>query len=181
MWHLLYIAPDTSLHNVKYFYCKANERKTSAWQDTSLDIFFLSSGKVWSTSVILLRTRVLFPRPSAPGPGRRKRQTTGNPALQFLVKISQVLLERKWKEIVSVDTEVMTEELAAQINGFLSHLLEPLTIGFLLKQQWESEEWLLRHKCKGHMIAWPPLDSLWVYVKMLTDRNYDEYLSNVPY
>ena len=41
---------------------------------------------------------------------------------------------RKWEEVVSVDTEVMTEELATQISCFLSHLQGPPTIGSLLKQ-----------------------------------------------
>ena len=80
-----------------------------------------------------------LPQTTPPAPTELKEKKikkggAGNPALQFLVKISQLLSERKWEEVVSVDTEVMTEELATQISGFLSHLLEPPTIGSLLKQ-----------------------------------------------
>ncbi len=100
---------------------------------------YLSIKQVTRASVILSKSCVLFPHFHSPkhqlSVGEKDKEGgAGNPALQFLVKISQLLSEGKWEEVVSVDTEVMTEELATQISGFLSHLLEPPTIGSLLKQ-----------------------------------------------
>ena len=146
--HVGYIVFDTSLTLQCQLFLLQSKRKNrdlfNLWvTGSSLDIFFILQTSNGSIRYFIEKLCFIFPHFHRPQhqlsiKGEKiKKGGAGNPALQFLVKISQLLSERKWEEVVSVDTEVMTEELATQISGFLSHLLEPPTIGSLLKQWWD--------------------------------------------
>ena len=147
--HVRYIVLDTSLTLQCQIFLLQSKRKnrdlSNLWvTGSSLDIFFILQTSNGSIRYFIENLCFIFPHFHRPHHStnwvkekRIKKGGAGNPALQFLVKISQLLSERKWEEVVSVDTEVMTEELATQISGFLSHLLEPPTIGSLLKQWWD--------------------------------------------